>query len=301
MKISIIIPTYNYGHYIIHALDSIYAQRDSDIEIIIIDDGSTDDTSHIVKKYSASTQSSIHLQYIQQQNQGPACARNRGAELATGDYLLFLDADDRLLPDALKKYRYFLSERGWCDAVFAGHQSVDANGKTRTVLFKNSLITSDGFTHFKNYLFKKIPLSNGAALIRKTVFNTLRYPEQLRNSEDIVFFAQLLALYRCAFLNEPLIAVYKHADSLRRHASYAKDVNIRLVDALFDAKILPAKLLHLRRRYCAQRYLSLFRTLYLAGDYRNARRFYHQAVKTQLSCLLEWPYLRKYLKTLLKS
>jgi glycosyltransferase involved in cell wall biosynthesis len=87
-KISVIIPTYNRAAFLAAAVDSVRQQGCSPVEIIIVDDGSSDDTARLVRSLGA------NLRYVYQTNQGPAAARNRGLALAEGDFLAFLDTDD---------------------------------------------------------------------------------------------------------------------------------------------------------------------------------------------------------------
>ena len=97
--ISVIVPTYNYANYIGKAVDSVLCQSYSDLEIIIVDDGSTDNTKDIVSKFNDS-----RIHYFYQKNQGANVARNRGVAEANGEYILFLDSDDVLHPQHLEAY-----------------------------------------------------------------------------------------------------------------------------------------------------------------------------------------------------
>lgn len=96
-KVSVIIPTYNRGHLIGEAIESVLGQdiADCEIEAIVVDDGSTDDTSQVIKLFRNK------VKYIYQENQGAGVARNRGIEETTGEWIAFLDSDDRWLPDKL--------------------------------------------------------------------------------------------------------------------------------------------------------------------------------------------------------
>lgn len=85
-KYSIIIPVYNVEKYIKKCLDSVFSQTDKDFEVIVVNDGTKDNSMDIVKKYDA--------KIINQKNQGLSAARNRGVKEAVGDYLIFLDSDD---------------------------------------------------------------------------------------------------------------------------------------------------------------------------------------------------------------
>ena len=93
--VSVIIPCYNHGRYLAYAIDSVLTQNYDRIEIIVIDDGSVDDTAMVAKKYD-------QVIYYYQTNQGLSASRNRGVELSKGDFIVFLDADDWLLPNAIQ-------------------------------------------------------------------------------------------------------------------------------------------------------------------------------------------------------
>src|SRR3989338_5628145 len=109
--VSVIIPAYNVEKVIVDALDSVYAQTYRPIEVIVIDDGSTDRTPDIVTNYIASktnltsetNRTDIKLIYVYQKNSGPSKARNAGIKTSKGEYIAFLDADDLWMQDKLEK------------------------------------------------------------------------------------------------------------------------------------------------------------------------------------------------------
>src|SRR5688500_685940 len=92
--VSVIIPCYNHGHYLPKAIESVLEQSYTPVEIIVVDDGSTDDTAVIAQSYPQVT-------YMYQSNSGLSASRNTGIRHSQGDYLVFLDADDWLYPEAL--------------------------------------------------------------------------------------------------------------------------------------------------------------------------------------------------------
>jgi glycosyltransferase involved in cell wall biosynthesis len=94
-QVSVVIPAYNCAAYVGQAVDSVLRQTYTDWEIIVVDDGSRDDTKLILEQYGD------RIRYIYQQNQGVSIARNRGIELARGEFIAFLDADDYFLPDKI--------------------------------------------------------------------------------------------------------------------------------------------------------------------------------------------------------
>ena len=98
MRFSIIIPAYNAEAYLSRCLDSIFSQEFDDYEVIVINDGSSDGTAVLLERY---TSKYPNLHVLAQSNQGMATARNRGLDDAQGDYILFVDSDDELMPHAL--------------------------------------------------------------------------------------------------------------------------------------------------------------------------------------------------------
>ena len=112
MRVSVIVPLFNKAPYIERALSSVAAQTYRDFELIVVDDGSTDEGPRIVEAFNDLP---IHL--IRQENAGPGAARNRGLELAQGELVAFLDADDEWLPNYLSENVRLLDEYG-----------LDANG-----------------------------------------------------------------------------------------------------------------------------------------------------------------------------
>src|SRR5918993_3738999 len=94
--VTVVIPCYNQAHFLTEAIESVLSQSYPNFEVVVVDDGSTDDTSEVASRYPQK------VRLIRQENRGLAGARNTGIGHARGEYLVFLDADDRLLPKALE-------------------------------------------------------------------------------------------------------------------------------------------------------------------------------------------------------
>ncbi|HYL81892.1 MAG TPA: glycosyltransferase, partial [Candidatus Acidoferrum sp.] len=103
--VSVIIPTYNSAGFVVEAVRSVLAQTHSPVEIIVVDDGSTDATAESLRPYAE------RIRYLYQQNRGVAAARNAGIAVARGDLLAFLDADDMWVPDKLERQLACLDRR----------------------------------------------------------------------------------------------------------------------------------------------------------------------------------------------
>ncbi len=121
--VSIIIPTYNRSALLCEAIQSVLAQTCRDFEVIVVDDGSTDDTRQVVAGFGPP------VRYVYQDNRGRSAARNRGLREARGRYLLFLDSDDLLLPSSLEMLSACFDAHRGAGAVHSGCQYCDANAK----------------------------------------------------------------------------------------------------------------------------------------------------------------------------
>lgn len=171
---SVVIPCFNHGRYLGEAIESAMNQTWPSVEIIVVDDGSTDNTPEAVKQYPS-------VIGIRQENQGVSAARNRGLGACRGEYVLFLDADDLLLPEALEiSVRAMNSHPDWGfvsgDFRFCDHQ--------RNVLDKSSFteVTSD---HYNALLRRDYIAMHGAVLYRRSVMDRVcGFDVRLRTAED---------------------------------------------------------------------------------------------------------------------
>jgi glycosyltransferase involved in cell wall biosynthesis len=285
--ISVIIPAYNYAHLLPRALDSVLAQWADDIELLVVNDGSTDNTAEVLADYA---QRYPQVQVISQANAGAAAARNHGIRLAHGRYALLLDADDELLPEALASLRQTLQANPDAGLVLGAQLSVTADGRERLRL--PTPASGSPRQLIRRYLLeKKISISHCCTLFRRDLLLQRPYPEQLRTGEDIPVFAYLLVSAPVALTKQPLARIHKHAGSLRHNRDDEEAVAQGMLREVFAS--LPAECQPLRKRYEAQRYLSLFRAALLADDKPAAKRFYRHALGLSPLQALRWSYLKK--------
>lgn len=291
--ISVIIPAYNYAHLLPRALDSVLEQLDEDAELIVVDDGSTDDTAALLADYQVRHPL---MQVIAQANAGAAAARNRGIARAHGRHVLLLDADDELLPGALAALKAEVLAQPALGMVQGAQVSVYPDGRERLRLPSSVPLAAPRALIRRYLLQKRISISHGCSLFRRDLLLQRPYPVQLRSGEDIAVFAFLLVSAPVAVIATPLARIYKHADSLRHNRDKAEEYALGMVEAVFSS--LPADCQSLRRRYTAQRYLSLFRAAQNAGSRGEARHFYARALRLNPLQALRWSYLRKALRLL---
>ena len=119
--VSVVVPCYNQAHFLGEAVESVLAQSYSRFEIVVIDDGSTDNTSEIAERYR-------RVRCIRQDNQGLSAARNSGLRQSKGEYVVFLDADDRLLPEALQEGIECLKAHPECAVAFGPYRLIASDG-----------------------------------------------------------------------------------------------------------------------------------------------------------------------------
>jgi glycosyltransferase involved in cell wall biosynthesis len=127
-RVSVLIPTYNRQQYLVEAIQSIEGQTYRDWEIVVVDDGSTDDTRSVLEAFYDS------VRYFHQQNQGVSTARNLAFRESTGEYIFFLDSDDYLLPNALADLSAALDANPACDVAYSDGYVVDSEGVRRATL-----------------------------------------------------------------------------------------------------------------------------------------------------------------------
>lgn len=289
--LSVVIPTYNYAAVLPRAVESVLAQlNEASAELVVIDDGSTDNSRQVLDGLLAAHPGRFRV--VHKSNGGASSARNLGIRESSGDYLIFLDADDELAPTALAALSTHLAAQPQTRLVIGGHIAVSAAGKRRE--HNPAALPEQPLERLHAYLLdKRLALSNGACAMHREVFARGDYPEAFRSAEDIPVFAQALANYPCTLLEQPLALIHKHDDSLRHQFSHAKAGGLALVDEVFAPQRLGVRFQVLKPEFYVQRCLSLFRSAYLAGDVAAAKSYFIAAVKADWRVLLKGSYARK--------
>lgn len=211
---SIIIPVYNAETYISNCLDSILNQTYEKIELIIIDDGSTDNTKVLCENY---IKKDNRIRMIFQENSGPSVARNKGIEAAKGEYIQFVDSDDIIMPDMTKKLIDLLNVNLGTDLVVCGYKS---KYKVKGKLVEKDVIPNlNGrysigkfVNHFGELLEKSLINSPCNKLYSSKIIKAkgLQFIMNVNNGEDLLFNLEYLnACQSVSVLNESLY-VYLH-------------------------------------------------------------------------------------------
>lgn len=202
MRISIVIPLYNKEQHILDTLECIQQQSFQNYEIIIVDDGSTDNSLKIVKEYK-----DPRIKIISQTNAGAAAARNRGVNEATSNHVAFMDADDRWENNYLETM-VSLIELYPEAIIYGSNYKIIENGEENVLDFPG-IIQEKGY--LSNYFISgKIytPLWTSAVIVRKDAFLKLGgFPLECKVCEDIDLWCRMAAIGKVAYINIPL-AIY---------------------------------------------------------------------------------------------
>lgn len=200
--VSVIIPCFNHGMYLQKAIESVLKQTYRNIEILVIDDGSTDNTKEVAAKYPG-------VKYIYQQNQGLSAARNTGAQYSTGDFLLFLDADDWLYPSGIEVNAGYLTQHkdiafvsGIYDAVYVEENVIKEGAHVVEAEHYHRLLQC-------NYIGMV-----ATVLFQQWVFKEFSYDTSLRNSEDYDLYLKVARKYP-VYHHQYKIAAYRlHSNNM---------------------------------------------------------------------------------------
>lgn len=187
--ISVIMPVHNSSEFMARSLESILSQTYSHFELILVNDGSTDDTEKIALQYTIKDK---RISYICQKNSGPGVARNKGIKIASGKFICFVDSDDYLEPKALSTMLEAMDED--TDLVQCRARKKYSDGRIDTDSWCNKYIELNSHQAMKDYLNNNPPLVRYAVwakLIRKKAMEGIEFPK-LNNSEDVVFTAYLI-------------------------------------------------------------------------------------------------------------
>jgi glycosyltransferase involved in cell wall biosynthesis len=207
-RVSVIIPTYNRAALLGEAVASVLAQTYKDYEIIIVDDGSTDNTREVASHFPP------EIKYVLQKNQGVSAARNKGIELSRGEYLCFLDSDDALVENALEKNISFLDSHPEIGFCYGQVYKMDEKGrllKLRRLRGASTTIIRESGEQIEQLLFRG-DIGILAALTRRSCFEKVGYfNTSLRVGEDIDMWLRISMNYKVGYIAEPVGKVRVHA------------------------------------------------------------------------------------------
>lgn len=202
-EVSVIIPYYNRESTIERALNSVVEQSYKDYEIILIDDGSSDNSHEIVDDF-IKKRKEYKIINLYQDNSGPSKARNRGIEEAKGEYIAFLDSDDSWVPNKLEIQMNFLQKNKEVMILGTDYNNI-INGNISTKSSNTNKYKEVGF--YKRLIKCYFPTST--VVIKREVFEEFRFNEEQKYAEDTLLFLKILRKYPGGKIELPLVNYYK--------------------------------------------------------------------------------------------
>jgi glycosyltransferase involved in cell wall biosynthesis len=226
-KVSVVIPAYNHGRFLAEALDSVRKQTFRDFNVVVVDDGSTDNTAEVVAAFAP------EVRYVHQQNAGPSGARNTGIRHTTGEYVAFLDADDTWMPEKLALQVAYLDVHPEAGLVFTKVLVMSEAGQP--------LYTYPHRYRYRRREFERLLLwpygSMNVVMVRRVCFEKLGlFDESLRAGEDWDMWLRMAPFFRLGFLDHPLGTYRQSSHSVSRGsgAQQAPETFRRVLDKLFS-------------------------------------------------------------------
>ena len=265
-RIAVVVPVYNAAATLGKALDSILTQTYPAHEIIVVDDGSTDQTAELVKAYTG------QVNYIRQENAGPSAARNRGVQEASAEWIAFLDADDWYLPERLRAHAEMIREQPDLDFLVGGYDFVKPDGEVINSSIAGTDLGRQLLDHYGpqgraviegadigRFIANQFSDTRSLTLPRTTFLELGGFPLDQRIGEDLMFMLRLCAQSQCIGVACQSLSVYAVHDAglIRSDLLHAQQETIRALHTLeSEMSVAPAPV------YQAWRQL-------LKGAYRN--------------------------------
>ena len=254
--VSTIVPAYNQGHYLEEAIRSVLTQSYGDFEIVVVDDGSTDDTAHVAKSFAHDSR----LRYIRQENRGLSAARNTGIRHATGKFLTYLDSDDLFLPEKLHFLLSVVEARPELGFVAGQAILIDETGQSRGEVFDRGLPQNTAELLLGN------PLHVGSVLVRREWQERVGFfDESLRSYEDWDLWLRL-ARAGCpmAWVPHPVSLYRFHRKQMTRISKQMTTATFAVLDKTYRDPQLPEHWQSLRTKAYSRAYLRAAAQAYSA-------------------------------------
>lgn len=213
--VSVVIPSYNHERYIVPAIESVLAQSHTELELIIIDDGSSDGSVSLIRQIGDN-----RINLVEQENRGAHSAINRGLEMANGDYLAILNSDDLFHPDRLARCVGHLEDTG-SDLVASWLEVIDQSGATMGIKrgwenmlpwgipdYEQSFAADNDFA--LNILATNFVATTSNVVFTRRLYSAIGGMRNLRFTHDWDFLLRAAAQFSCSLLAEPLVKYRIH-------------------------------------------------------------------------------------------
>jgi len=280
-RVSVIIPTYNSAQFVTQAVESVLAQTYGDVETIVVDDGSTDNTRSALARYGG------NIRYIYQENGGPAAARNTGVAASRGAFLLFLDSDDLILARKLELQTSFLEENPSYGLVYSAWQQISEDGRH---LLGEVRPRKQGLL-LKEILCRELFFFLGTALLRRTCLETVGpFDESLRWGEDADLWLRLArAGVAFGYIDLPLFQYRFHSASITAQVDGDQVKSwMATLEKFFADDSLPEEIKALQARAYGVLHYETAARYYRAGQIKEGQAQLRAALSRYPSMDREW-------------
>lgn len=251
-KVSVVIPTYNRANYLRQTIDSVLAQTYTDYEIIVLDDGSTDNTKETAALYKDK------IKYFYQENRGPTAGKNSGMQKARGEYIAFLDDDDLWLPEKLAKQVEVLENNRELAFACSGSYVINAKGE---IIDEWKKVTQNQET-FSNLYEANFVFTLTVMVRRKCLAATGLFDESLYIVQDYDLWLRLAKRYPFAYIALPLAKYRKHDSNVTKNTPQRLKEHLRIV----NKKEIAGGMSFLKRRIRTAKVYILFAIQYYSQE-----------------------------------
>jgi len=290
--VSIVVPCHNGARFLADAIESALAQTHPAIETIVVDDGSVDDTPAILERYAD------RVRVLHQQNRGPSAARNAALAVARGEYVAFLDADDRFRSEKIARQAAVLDTRPDVGLVYSGWRFIDEEGRS---------LPGEGRPRGEGDMLPALLLGNPihplAAVVRRALVDEIGgFEESLRGCEEWDLFLRLSRRgMRWASIDATLGDYRVHPAQSHGQTRMMLASAIHVLERFFSDPELPPVLRAVEGRAFQAAYLRGAAECYRAGLAADADRAFHAAAKARPEFLGEAASLRRFCRDLMPT
>jgi glycosyltransferase involved in cell wall biosynthesis len=284
-KVSVVIATYNRAKFLPETIDSVLKQEFQDLEVIVVDDGSSDNTQEVLRPYGDT------IRCLYQENRGPSAARNLGARHARAAWIAIQDSDDLCARNHLETLFNYAREHEDCAMIFANGAYLGGKQHNRDTIIpphKSRHLARSGVRLVD--LFEKSIVRLQASLISKKCYDAIGgHDESLRISMDLDLAFRIFMRHPVAYLDEVVFYYRKHEGNIGRDQELRLLENIRVIEKLLRDQPQADRILGRGRvtRRLAYRYYRLAKSRWKEGRKEGAREALGQAVALS-------PFVLKY-------
>jgi glycosyltransferase involved in cell wall biosynthesis len=271
--VSVIMPCYNAAQYVGKAIDSVLTQSHSNLEVLVVDDGSTDGTASIVQGFD-----DPRIQYIYQDNSGPAAARNNAMAVARGEYIAFLDADDIALPDRLAEQVKLIEDHPEASVVTSGFTWIDEHD-CELPWNNHSWRKLPDLNNLQNWLYDCPIVPSATMLRRSALLEAGGFDTTLHGGEDWNLWLRLVLKGHRMVWHSQVACLYRHrSDSLSNDAERMSRDCVKALSAVLQRPDFPKHLTKAGIEALAIRRIDGAKRLYTSGKWEQGRQSLEEAI-----------------------